>query len=274
MYNLKIIKSGDRIEFYRYNNYVVNNKGQEVIGEVFKDNEGRRGKDNIDKDTKECNKERARATTLNNARNNIIRLIKANPEMQTFITLTFREESNYKDSKKLLNNFFTKLRRDYSNLKYLWVLECGSLKGRLHYHVLTNISIDIKLSSSKEKKNKEHKALESSFSKKYWKHGFIDIRQLKQENNTNIALYVSAYITKDLIDKKLEGYRVYGYSNKTLNKPIIETLYTRESLDQLLEEYKGKYNITYSNSYEVGYSKGIKEYKGNVLYMDLLKKGE
>ena len=268
MYNLKIIKSGDRIEFYRYNGYVVNTKGEEITGEVFRDKEGREQKEKGTQSLKD------RKATLNNARNNIIRLIKANSDMQTFITLTFREESNYKDSKKLLDNLFHKLRKDYKDLKYLWVLEYGSLKNRLHYHVLTNIEIDIKLSTSKEKKSKEHKALENSFSKKYWKYGFVDIRQLKEEGNTNIALYVATYITKDLIDKKLEGYRVYGYSNKTLNKPIIETLYTRESLDQFLEQYKGSYDITYSNSYEVGYSKGIKEYKGNVLYMDLLKRGE
>lgn len=267
MYNLKLIKCGDRVEIYKYNGYVVNTKGEEITGEVFKDKE-----DKEELKEKGTQSLKDRKATLNNARNNIIRLIKANPDMQTFITLTFREESNYKESKKLLNNFFTKLRRDYKGLKYIWVLEYGSLKNRLHYHVLTNIKIDIKLSSSKEKKSKEHKEFESNFRTKYWGYGFVDIRQLKEEGNTNIALYVAAYITKDLIDKKLEGYRVYGYSNKTLNKPITTTLYTKESLEELLEAYKDTYKITYTNSYSIGYSKAEKDYKGIVLYMDLIKR--
>lgn len=265
MYNLKIIKSGKRLEIYRYNGYTVSNKGEEVTGDVFKDNKD--GQEEA-KDRKESK----RAETLNIARNNIIRLIKANEDMQTFITLTFKVESNYKDSKALLRECFRKLGRNYKGLKYLWVLEYGSLKGRLHYHVLCNIPIDIKLSGSKEKKSMEHKALEKTFMEKYWKHGFIDIRHLGQEDNTNIALYVAAYITKDLIGKQLEGYRIYGYSNKTLIKPIEEKIYTTESLESLIEAYKGNYDIKYSNSYEIGYTTPTGDYKGTVLYLDLIQK--
>ncbi|WP_349401483.1 rolling circle replication-associated protein, partial [Clostridium perfringens] len=70
---------------------------------------------------------------------NIIRLIKSNEDMKTFITLTFEKETDYKESKILLNNLFNKLRRKYNNLKYLWVLEFGTKNQRLHYHLLTNI---------------------------------------------------------------------------------------------------------------------------------------
>lgn len=275
MYNLKVIHSGKRLEVYKYNGYTVGNKGENVLGEVFQDNNKRRlGNEELDQDEKENNQERSRATNLNNARNNIIRLIKANEDMETFITLTFKEESNYKDSKKLLNNFFTKLRRDYQGLKYLWVLEYGSFKGRLHYHVLTNIPIDIKLSSSKENKSQGHKTLENTFRVKYWVHGWVDIRHLGQEDNTNIALYVAAYITKDMIGKQLEGYRIYGYSNKTLIKPIVTTEYTTESLETVIEGFKGAYMINHTNSYEIGYTTTTGNYKGTVLYLDLIKKEE
>ena len=213
-------------------------------------------------------KEKDRNRSLRDAKNNIIRLLKANEDMTTFITLTFKEESDYKTSKKYLNNLFTKLRRDYSNLKYLWVLEFGDINGRLHYHLLCNIPIDIKLSSSKEKKSEEHKMLENKFAAKYWKYGFVDIRELQQESNTNVALYVSTYITKSMQKKNLEGYRIYGYSNKTLNKPIIETFYTKKTVEEILKEFK-YCKINYSNTYGIGYTDWRGEHSGIVNYFDL-----
>lgn len=267
LYNLKLIKSGKRLEVYKINNYAV------IKDRESNNKDGRRGKENISKEKKEIKSKENRKSTLNAARNNIIRLIKANEDMQTFITLTYAKESNYKDSKKHLNNFFNKLRKDYKNLKYLWVLEFGTKNKRLHYHVLTNIEINIKLSSSKEKKSKDHKELEQNFSKKYWNYGFVDVRSLQQENNTNIALYVATYITKDLLNFKFDGYRIYGYSNKTLDKPTVKTYYDDTSLEELLEEFKENYDITFSNSYSIGYiNKKKEEVKGIVTYLDLIEK--
>lgn len=257
MYNLKIIISGKRIEIYRINNYVVN--------------EGSKEKKIIEQQQQKKNKQskRDRCRTLTNARNNIIRLIKCNSDMNTFITLTFAQEQDYKQSKASLNILFTKLRRDYKRLKYIWVLEYGEKKKRLHYHLLCNIPIPIKLSDSKHKKSKQHKELEQYFSLKYWKYGFVDIRQLEQENNTNIALYVSTYIVKSLQDLNLEGYRVYGYSRKTLNKPVEERIYTEDSIEEILMSFKDDYEITFSNSYVIGYKDSKGDHKGKVSYFDL-----
>ena len=264
MYNLKIIKCGNRLELYKFNNYAVK---EQVVKEdkTTKDN-------NKDKNKDKKSKEENRIDNLNITRNKIVRLIKCNRDMSTFITLTFQEESNFKDSKKLLNNLFNKLRRDYKDLKYLWVLEYGELNQRLHYHILCNIQIDIKLSSSKERKSKDHKALENNFKAKYWKYGFVDIRSLTQEDNTNIALYVSSYIVKSLGNKDLEGYRVFGYSNKTLEKPIEIKLMDNRAIEDILKTYKD-YCITYSSSYSIGYTYNGKEHKGVVTYIDLELKG-
>lgn len=267
LYNLKVIKSGKRLEIYMINNYAV------ITNKETNNKDGRRGKIEVSQEQKEYNKNKARKDTLNNARNKIIRLIKANEDMQTFITLTYAKATDYINSKKHLKVFFNKLKRHYKDLKYLWVLEYGSKNKRLHYHVLTNIGININLSTSKEKKSKEHKKLERSFSKKYWKYGFVDIRNLKQEDNTNIALYVACYITKDLLELKFNGYRIYGYSNKTLNKSIIKTYYDDTSLEELIQAFKEHYDITYTNSYEIGYTNKYKEdIKGIVTYMDLIGK--
>lgn len=264
LYNTKIVTTDDRVEIYKMNNYVVKE------GHQSSNKNGRGGKKEINEETKEYNKERSRKTTLTNARNNIIRLIKANVDMTTFITLTFEKELDFKESKKYLNKMFKKLNRQYENLKYLWVLEYGDKKNRLHYHMLCNIQINIKLSSSKEKKSVEHKELENEFSKKFWQHGFVDIRNLDQEGNTNIALYVSCYITKSMENRNLEGYRIYGYSSKTLKKPTVTKIYTKDSIEDIIKQFDNYY-IRFSNNYSIGYETFKGSYKGNVTYMDLYK---
>ena len=113
--------------------------------------------------------------------------------------------------------------------------------------------------------------VKNTFNKKYWNYGFVDIRNLDQECNTNIALYVSCYIVKDLLNKQLEGYRIYGYSKKTLNKPITITLFDNRNIEELLKEFEKEYKLKYTNSYSVGYTDKEKhEHKGTVTYLDLI----
>lgn len=268
MYNLKIIKCENRIEIYKYSHFTVGERGKEE--EFYRFIEPKKKEKKESSSSNKKSKEQNRLDNLNNTRNKIIRLIKCNADMQTFITLTFAKEQDYKSSKKCLKSLFEKLRRDYKGLKYLWVLEYGDKNNRLHYHLLANIEIPIILSSSKERKSKEHKQLEKEFSKKYWKYGFIDIRSLNQEGNTNIALYVSSYIVKSLGNKDLEGYRVFGYSNKTLDKPIIEKILDKRKIEEILKDYLD-YNLTYCNSYPIGYTKDGIERKGVVTYFDFIK---
>lgn len=268
LYNLKIIRSGKRVEIYKMSNYVINksNKSNNPTG--------RKGKDTSEEDEEVEKKDRShesRLNVLNKARNNIIRLISANPDMTTFITLTFREESDFIESKRYLNNLFTKLRNNFNNLKYLWVLEYGNKNQRLHYHLLCNMPVYIKLSSNKEYKNEEHKKYEQAFAKKYWKYGFVDIRRLDSEGVTNIGLYVSVYITKSMENKELEGYRIYGYSNKTLKKPTEELSYTRDTLEEILREYSTEYDVRYSSKYKIGFEDYCHK-KGIVNYLDLYEK--
>ena len=268
MYNLKVIKSGNIIEIYRIFNYNVTEAKKDegykridkLLERIDKSEERQKGKQ-----TKQD-----RIKTLNQSKNNIIRLIRSNQDMQTFITLTFSKELDYKESKAKLNIFFTKLRKRYKELKYLWVLEYGDKTNRLHYHVLCNIPIGIKLSSSKEEKTEDHKKLEQEFNDKYWGYGFVDIRHLGKEDNTNVALYVSMYIVKSLKDLELEGYRVYSYSKKTLEKPVETKEYTRKNINELLKEYPG-YQIKFSNNYDIGYTNYKGDHKGSVAYIELIK---
>ena len=269
MYNVRIIQSPDRIEIYKVNNYIIKesnkDEGYKLIDKLLKDSE------EVTKEKKNKQSLEARRKTLNKSRNNIMRLIQANQDMKVFLTLTFKKENDYKESKAKLNIFFTKLRKTYRNLKYIWVLEYGDINKRLHFHVLCNIPIHIPLANSSEKKSEQHKNLEKTFEKKYWNYGFIDIRSLTQcEDNIALALYVSNYIVKNLKDLDLEGYRVYGYSRKTLNKPVEVKFYSKQSIEQLIKMYPG-YKIRYSNNYSIGYTDYRREHQGQVTYIDLIK---
>lgn len=254
---MRIITSGDRIEIYKMNNYAARMDFTREIEIV----------ENEEEEKQQSLKDRK--ATLNKARNNIMRLISANPDMTTFITLTFANEHDIKNSKKLLNVLFTQLRKEYWDLKYLWVLELGEKHKRLHYHILCNIYIPIKLSSNKEVKSKIHKKYEEEFRKSYWPYGFIDIRCLDQENNTNIALYVSAYIVKSLFEVSIDG-RVYGYSRKTLIRPVETKIYSNDNLEQILNLFSD-YKVVFSNSYKIGFTDWKGERRGEVTYLDMIK---
>lgn len=264
IYNLKIIKSGTKLEIYKFNNYVLRegySKEKEPVEQQLEFNF---------RDIPEEEKKINRVKSLRRSQNNIIRLIQSNPDMTTFITLTFKKETDYKVSKKYLNNLFNKLRKDYPKLKYIWILEYGEEHGRLHYHVLTNILSHLNLKVD-GRKSKEHKSLENIFCSQYWKYGFVDIRNFKCEENINVALYVSTYIIKSLRDVNLNGYRVFGYSHKTLIKPLEVRCYSKESLIDIINSFEN-YEIKYQTSYKVGFTDWRGERKGSVTYLDLMLK--
>ena len=256
--NTKIIISNSRLEVYRYNNYSFR------IGEKRKYNNGRRGNSELSKEKKEINTIRRRKTTLIDARNKIIRLIKCNDDMQTFITLTYADDVDFETSKKQLNKFFRKLKNDYNNLKYLWVLELTKI-GRVHYHILTNIDFDIPYKDKKQKKTEEHKRIEREIADKYWGHGFIDIRNLGDEVD-NVALYVSCYLVKDLLDKEeLRGQRIFGYSYRTMKTPTEYRYWSDESIEDFLRNILEDYELKFTNNYQIGVD-------GSVNYFDLKEK--
>lgn len=258
-YNLKLINCGNRLEIYRINDYFIRT-GKEEKKEI---------KDKKEKKERQKQSHKDKVRNLRESRNKIMRLIKCNPDMSTFITLTFREVPTIEDSKTMLTKFFRKLKRDYKcicnykGLKYIYVMEFGSKNHRLHYHILCNMPVNIQL--NRNRKSDSHKEYEQRFSEKYWEYGFVDIRSLSQEHNTNIALYVSTYIVKSLENTELDGINVFNYS-RNLNKPIVTKVWTKQDTVEILKEFKD-YKITYTNSYQIGE-------EGTVNYFDLIKEEE
>lgn len=255
-YNLKIINSGNkRVEVYYSKDYKIR------TGEVKKKS-GQVRKEKSEEQVK-YEKKKNKLTNLNNSRNKINRLIASNPDLDKFITLTYAEPVSMEDSKKQLAYFFTKLRRKQEGLKYIWVLEFQG-NGNIHYHILTNFKIDI--DTNRFRKSERHKEVEREFSAGFWKHGFVDIRDLKAEGNTNVAKYLTAYITKDMMDKEMEGARVFGYSKSTMDKPIVTKILQEVKDQQEILKLFEEYDINFTNSYSIG------SFGDKMNYFDMVKK--
>lgn len=255
-FNVKEIQSGNRVEVYKYSvaqeyKFEGNNK----TGRKGK------GKSNVEKNRKE---------TLNKARNNIIRLINCNPDLTTFITLTYAD--NMQDlqlSKYHLKAFFKMMQEDFVNFKYLYVLEFQR-RGAIHYHLLCNLYVPVETAKLKEYKQEGQKILENQFHDMYWQHGFVDIRDLKQEGNTNVGLYVAVYLVEDLYKLDLGGARCYGYS-RNLNRPTERKALVTLRPDEVLAEYR-MYDLQYASNYSMTYVKDGKVLNGNVNYFDMYKR--
>lgn len=255
LYNFKIIESNNRVEVYAVN-------GTISTGGECKNRNGRSGSSGKTKGSKSRRKQ-----TLNEARNNIIRLVSCNSDMKVFCTLTYKENmQDIKKSRKQLQYFFQKLHKDYSNLKYLWVMEYQD-RGAIHFHILLNLNIN--LNHTDGRKSKEHKQFENDFNNRYWSRGFIDLKSL--ENNYSAGKYIATYLVKDLLELDLEGYRVYSYS-KNLNKPKVSKIFIQDTKVETVINIYQEYKVQYVNSYEIKYidKTGKKRIK-KVNYYDLIR---
>lgn len=133
------------------------------------------------------------------------RLAKANSNIwETFITLTIAEnEQDIKKANKMLHSFTVQIRRIKKDFSYIAIPEFQK-RGAIHYHLLTNISIDDDTLIYSQEDNPKFKHI------KYWNKGFTSIEPLKDDIKKVVG-YISKYMTKD-IDNRLFGHRRYLYS--------------------------------------------------------------
>jgi hypothetical protein len=255
-YNLKIVSSGNRLELYKYSKY-------QKQGFKSNNSKGRKGKG-----SNTINKEKNRKEVLIRARNNIIRLVNCNSDMKSFISLTYKENfQDIKESKGHINTTCKLIKKDYPEFKYLYVLEFQS-RGAIHYHILCNYPITVETAKTKTLKPQGQKLLEQEFQNKYWNHGFVDIRNLDQEGNTNVGLYISVYLVEDLFELDLNGSRCYAYS-KNLNKPQIDTMYIESSTESILKDFSKTHELKFASNYETRNQKDGIIKVGNVNYFHL-----
>lgn len=159
-------------------------------------------------------------------RNKVIRLVNSNPQLKTFLTLTFAD--NITDLEVANKEFKTFIQRlnyllDYK-FEYVAVVEFQK-RGAVHYHLLCNLQCDFEISHKTKKKNDNQKYYEWLLAKNVWKNGFVTVQPLTSnpekysKDVDNLGAYLVKYMTKEVENNLLEGKKNY-FTSKGLNKPI------------------------------------------------------
>ena len=190
----KFIKSGDVVEVYEYEK--INVKG----AQIDYDNRAEKGSGE-----EERSRENYRQTSKK--RGEIVRrLINSNFDCDDskFVTLTFAENDKFditdvKSCNKEYDKFIKRLKRRYSDVKYVTVIEFQK-RGAVHYHMICNLPFV---------KKKELAEL--------WGLGFVKINKISHVDN--VGAYVSKYMSKEVADERLKGLRGYNAS-KNLERPV------------------------------------------------------
>lgn len=181
---VKIIVTNNIIEYFEYEKLNVTGAPPPSAYEVVK-GEGREKEENYKRYQQVRRDAIRRLVTMN-----------FDKDMSKFITLTFKE--NIKDVKvanKHFHTFVKRLRRRFTDLKYVAVIEFQdkNKRGAVHYHMIANLPYI---------KAKELETI--------WSNGFIKINAIDKVDN--IGAYVIKYMTKDQADPRLQGLKAYNCS--------------------------------------------------------------
>lgn len=244
LYSIKLVECGDYIQVYLYK-------------------ESKSKKEKVEKDfdlklskleTQDLVVEDTITTSNQIEERNIIRsklecqrLAKSNiKDWETFITLTFEDNiTSVKDANKRFKYFIDKVRRVKKDFKYLCIPEFQK-RGAVHYHLLTNISINDTTLIYAQENNKKFKHI------KYWDEGFTSVEVMKG-NPKKVVGYISKYMTKD-IDNRLFGKHRYFYSQNLIrpkqNFINLENDTDKEFYNKKIQDVTLIYQNEYINSYD------------------------
>ena len=187
------------------------------------------------------------------ARKNMTRTINANfSGKDYFVLLTYAAEVTVEEARKLLANFFLRLKRyrkknGFSDLKYVAVIETQGKNNRVHHHVVMNAFDGL---SMKE-------GLEILLEK--WGHGTVLTKHLYKNQKDN---RLASYISKENIRKGAKRWS----TSKNLKKPVVKIEQVKETKRKLpLRPPKGFDIILQTEEFfeEIGW----------VRYMKAIRKG-
>ena len=250
LYNCKIVECGSFVQVYFYANARIKNpKTEDNIDLNLKkiDIEETSSKPKIKKLTNEIEEKNITRSKLQ-----CQRIAKANMEYwETFITLTFADNVTDLDAaNKRFRYFVDKIRRVKKDFRYICVPEFQE-RGAVHYHLLTNISINDKLMYEQED-NPKYKHI------KYWSEGFSRIDNVKGDIKKIIG-YISKYMTKE-IDNRLYGRRRFFYSQNCI-VPRVSYIDSVEKIDlDFLNKKIQDKELIYQNEYLNIYDKTTVQY--------------
>jgi hypothetical protein len=264
-YDFKIIKSGREIEVYDYKDKEIL-RGYKRKERKKKKTQKFKGQLNFNEYKKELKRleeweisyKAKTKFSISRTRTNIRRLANANPKLNKFLTLTFAESTTeLKKANYLFNQAMKRIIRQKDYFEYVAVVEFqkdidfyGRKKekgGSVHYHLLCNIKMP------KTNNLKELFDWEKWFALRYWKYGFIKIKDVKQISN--IGAYFCKYLGKDMFDKRMFRKKKFFCSQK-LNKPVEITGY---EAFRFFDQYLKGLEPIFAKSF-------FSEYAGNIDY--------
>lgn len=239
----KIIVSGNVLEVYTYEK-PPKNKGHDLEIEDHYDVL------DLNSTTLELNEvervEERRRQTTRDARNLTRRLALMNfTNGDKFITLTYKK--NMKDLKQADEDFKNFIKRfkyhlNISDLAYIAVRE-RQKRGAIHFHLICNWSHNF--ASHDEI---EHYERLFGADKKFWGHGFVDIKDINHVDN--VGAYIIKYMTKDLSLELYKGKKLYLCS-QGLERPLV---YRGHDANALYDFYNlGQKKEAFTNSYDSEY---------------------
>lgn len=262
LYDVKIVKCGEYIQVYAYKNKRTTKKKIQGLNDLnLKKNSDivNSVKINATKNQPLLEEHKIEDRSIIRSKLECQRIAKSNmKDWQTFITLTFEENiTNVVYANKRFRYFIDKVKRVNKDFKYLCIPEFQK-RGAVHYHLLTNISIDDNKLIYSQEDNPKFKHI------KYWSDGFTSVEVMKG-NPKKVVGYISKYMTKD-IDNRLFNRHRYFYSR---NLTIPNTKYLDLENKKDLEVFKKiirRTDLIYHNEY-------VNPYDNNeVLFDEYLKK--
>lgn len=160
-----------------------------------------------------CEQERIRDDNVHRTRVKIRRLVNSNPDMLSFLTLTFAENViDLKEANYAFNQFVKRLNRVFPGFKYLAVPEFQK-RGAVHYHVICNFSVPSGV---------DRKEFERDFANRYWQNGFIKLKDIK--NVDNVGAYICKYLGKANFDARYFKKRKFFYSFNLFRAVVVDKI--------------------------------------------------
>lgn len=227
-YSVKLIKSGDNLEWHEYEFPV------------------RRCNSNESRKTKKTDIEVYTRKNLHKSRKELIRLIENNPDLNKMLTLTFADETktNPTETNKLFQLFVKRLYYKYENFAYICVPELQlkrakkyNIKPPIHYHVLHNLHY-----------------IDKKILQRIWSHGIVDIRRI--DNVKSRSLYISKYVTKEMITKFYKKKKYFYSTNVKPPTVLFDDFALKYYLSLNLHlEYEKKFMRPYGGIYQYKFYK-------------------
>jgi hypothetical protein len=224
-------------------NHILVRKYEEPIFSGFKNY-----KSNLpNKESWEYKKVKNKKRSFLRTRDTIISLVLSNFTINDkWITLGFDYDiEDASEAVTALKEFIKKLKKRFSDLKYLITLEKGDQNGKLHFHMVANFPF-----------------IKKSILDELWGNGSVYIKNINDVDGGTYNL-AKKYITKQYIYDpspahplhQLEGKRRYWCSSK-MNKSI---KHTGEDAIKLLRKNKGNLFLTEEKTIENTYKGAISD---------------